>query len=157
MNIQRLYEILSDSTCQLRKGESVVEKSQGALDVVEIFDMPSVHDAKPELEKVDMEFLVIGVDRAKAETYRGELIEILKAYPNPEQLKGGPSYIEVGGEIGDQGAAFQLFALGKTLGLWDVITPSRLGLTGVAAINAAGSGYIMMTGYDVNGQTAEAT
>ena len=76
-----------------------------------------------------------------------ELIAILKTYPQPERLAGGPSYIEVGGEIGDQGAAFQLFALGKVLGLWDIITPEKLGITGPEANQMAGMGFVMMSGF----------
>ena len=53
----------------------------------------------------------------------------------------------IGGYIGDQGAAFQLMALGQVLGLWEVITPSSLGLTGERASMAAGAGYLMISGY----------
>ena len=49
--------------------------------------------------------------------------------------------------IGDQGAAFELFALGKVLGIWDIITPEKLGATGDMARQMAGAGFIMCTGY----------
>lgn len=143
MNTSRLYEILQATTVQLRKGE-VVEKDGN---VTTINAMPHVDEAKPEVERVDMEFLVIGVDKTAAEVHRDELVSILNTYPEPERLAGGPSYIEVGAVIGDQGAAFQLFALGKALGLWDVITPAKLGMTGDMARQMAGQGYIMMSGY----------
>lgn len=163
MNLDRLYKILAETTIQLRKGEVLegtpelvkAAKNVKAEDkfsdlpggVLEIYAMPHESEARPDLEKVDMEFVTIGVDKAKAEQHRTELISILNQYPNPVRLAGGPSYIEVGAEIGDQAAAFQLFALGKVLGLWDVITPATMGFTGVEARQMAGSGFVMMTGF----------
>lgn len=160
MDLNRLYEILNETTIQLRKGE-VVHGSKRLVDAINAgvepdklpggvvtFDMmPRIEDAAEGLEKVDLEFLVIGVNKAKAEQHKAELIGLLNTYPDPDSLAGGPSYITVGGEIGDQGAAFQLFALGKVLKLWDVITPALFGMTGEEATRAAGSGFIMMTGY----------
>lgn len=160
MNLNRLYKILNETTVQLRKGD-VIHGSKPLVDAINAgvesdklpggvvtFDMmPRVEDAADGLEKVDLEFLVIGVDKAKAEQHKAEFIGLLNTYPDPASLAGGPSYITVGGEIGDQGAAFQLFALGKVLGLWDVITPSLFGMQGDEAKQAAGSGFIMMTGY----------
>lgn len=162
MDLDRLYRILNETTIQLRKGDVIhgdkplVDAIKAGVDhdnlpggVVTFDMMPPVTEAADGLEKVDLEFLVIGVHKAKAEQHRAELISLLNTYPNPERLAGGPSYIEVGGEIGDQGAAFQLFALGKVLGLWDVITPSLFGMKGEEAKEAAGRGFIMMTGYKV--------
>jgi hypothetical protein len=160
MNLDRLYKILGECTMQLRKGEEIegtpelVEQIKRGEEptvggMAEIYAMPHVSEARPDIEKVDVEFVVIGVDKAKAEEYRAEFISILKQWPNPERLAAGPSYIEVGGEIGDQGAAFQMFALGKVLKLWDVITPKMLGATGEQARQMAGMGYVMMSGFDM--------
>jgi hypothetical protein len=147
MNLENLYDILSDCTIQLRKGAEVEERREGMLDVVEIFNMPH-EETMPNLEKVDMVFLTIGVDKEEAEKRKPELIEILNSYPDPKRLAGGPSYIEVGAAIGDQGAAFQLFALGKVLGLWEVITPKTLHITNEEqARQLAGVGMIMISGY----------
>lgn len=158
MDLNRLHQILNETTHQLRKGE-VIEGDDELVDaiksgaddlpggVVHIYAMPHEDEAPPNLERVDLEFLTIGVNRAKAEERKSELIEILDAYPEPERLRGGPSYIEVGAVIGDQGAAFQLFALGKVLGIWDVITPTAMGFSGQEAEQMAGSGFIMITGY----------
>lgn len=160
MNIERLHQILAETTCQLRKGEvyegtpELVEQAKRGAEelkgggVLEIYAMPHESEARPEIEKVDVEFVTIGVDKAAAEARKDELVSLLNDYPNPDELAGGPSYISVGATIGDQGAAFQLFALGKVLGLWDVITPKSLGVTDPeVARRMAGSGYIMCTGY----------
>ena len=74
-------------------------------------------------------------------------MEILRGYPEPERLAGGPSYIEIGGVLGDQQEAFLLFALGKVLGLWSVITPATLGFEGPEADQLAGAGMVNMSGF----------
>ena len=123
MNLDRLYRILRETTAQFRKGEEI-EGDPQLVDAVKnfkegdnidrlpggsvhIYAMPHESQAKDGIEKVDLHFIVVGVDRAKAEQYKDELVAILKTYPQPERLAGGPSYIasyiEVGGEIGDQG------------------------------------------------------
>ena len=147
MNIKRLHEILALTTMQLRKGPEVV-KTDGPVQTTEIYMMPHEGEVDGDaLTKVDVEFMIIGVRQATAELHKAELIDILNHYPDPGRLAGGPSYIEVGGVIGDQGAAFCLFALGKALDLWDIITPSKLGMEGEQAREAAGRGFIMITGY----------
>lgn len=148
MNLDRLHEILRRTTRQLRKGDGVETRNSGGVEVAEIYLMPHADiAAEAGFEAVDLEFIVVGVDRAAAEPLKDELVALLESYPEADRLAAGPSYIEVGGELGDQGAALQLFALGKVLGLWDVITPARLGVTGVDARQLAGRGYIMITGF----------
>jgi hypothetical protein len=147
MNLARLHTILDETTVQLRKGPQRTECKAGTVRVVEIFAMPHADEAPSDLEKVDCHFVVVAVDKGKAEEHRAELIELLKTYPQPDVLAGGPSYIAVGAAIGDQGAAFQLFALGQVLGLWELITPTSLGFEGEFADEAAGRGFIMITGW----------
>jgi hypothetical protein len=158
MNTEKLHKILKECTIQLRKGEiahgtpELVEAINAGKTkdlpggVVSIDMMPPITAVRPDLVKVDCHFLVIGVDKIKAEEHRAELVEILNDWPD-DSLACGPSYITVGGEIGDQGAAFQLFALGEALGLWEVITPGKLHVTGQQANAMAGQGFIMITGY----------
>ena len=148
MNLERLYQILKATTVMLRKGPEVEEREVGNVHVTEIFAMPHKSEYQDsDMIMVDCHFIVVAVDKAKAEKYREELIAILKEYPAPDRLAGGPSYIEVGAEIGDQGAAFRLFALGEALGLWSVFTPKTLGFTGPLANEMAGSGMVMISGF----------
>lgn len=76
-----------------------------------------------------------------------ELRALLEAdYPELERLKGGPSYIELGGVLGDQGIALMLIGLGGILKLWPVITPEVMGITGAEADSMAGIGFVMAGG-----------
>lgn len=63
-----------------------------------------------------------------------------------DRIKGGPSYIEWGGLIGDQGLAMQMMGAGAYAGLWDVIIPETLGVTGTEADRMAGAGFVMTSG-----------
>lgn len=149
MDLNKLREILKETTIQLRKGEAVEERQSGRVQVVEIFNMPHESEVN-NIEKIDCHFITIGVHKDIAEQYRDELNEILKTYPSPERLAGGPSYIEVGGVIGDQGTALQLFALGQVLNLWKIITPKTLGFSGKEANALAGQGMVMISGFKVD-------
>lgn len=51
--------------------------------------------------------------------HKGEFADM-----NP--LEGEHSYIEVGGWIGDQGLGMQFMALGKMLGLWEIMHPGMI-------------------------------
>jgi hypothetical protein len=162
MNIGRLMEILAECTFLLRKGEEItgtpelveavkhgepMEAMPGGI--VEIWGMPSVDDfvVTPEIEKVDCHFVIVAIHKQRAAREREEFIQIMTTYPRPERLAGGPSYVEVGAEIGSQEAALQMFALGQVLGLWKVITPASFGITGPEADAAAGNGLVMISGF----------
>lgn len=73
---------------------------------------------------------------------------ILRQWPEPGRLEVGPSYIELGAIIGDQGAALQLMALGEALKLWVVLTPTKLGATPEQARIAAQHGFLMIGGFN---------
>lgn len=66
-----------------------------------------------------------------------------------ERIGQGPSYIEVGGWIGDQGTALCFFALGEKYDLWRVITPARVGFTRADPEydQLIGSGMVLLSGY----------
>lgn len=52
------------------------------------------------------------------------------------------NYIQLGGWIGDQGLAMQYMALGKMLGVFNLLTPAVLGIDGDLAMQMAGRGYL---------------
>ena len=145
MDINEVYRIVRDCTVGARhEGQPVIENKGGAT---HIYAMPNETDLVPEVELVDVHFFIVGVDRAKAEANRAALVAQLDTYPIPGRLADGPSYIEVGGVLGDQQTALQLFGLGQALGLWKVMTPKSLGVTGVEADEMAGMGFVMVSGY----------
>jgi hypothetical protein len=148
MNLDRLHAIIDTCTVPLREGREGGERDESALQVTENYTESLIDAARDDLEKVDTWFLVVGVDRAKAAVHKAELIDLLKTYPEPAVLCDGLfSYITVGAEMGDRDTVLRLFALGKVLGLWDVVTPATLGLSGERARDAAIRGFIMCTGF----------
>lgn len=54
------------------------------------------------------------------------------------------SYLEIGGDMRDQGLALMAMGLGKLLGLWDLLTPNSMipFLDGETRMKMAGLGYI---------------
>jgi hypothetical protein len=92
---------------------------------------------------VDVHFYWVS---AKDNPTKEELLPLLKEYPDQERLAGGPSYVEMGGMLGSQDLALRLIGLGALVGVWEAITPERLGITGAAAQKAAGYGYVMCSG-----------
>lgn len=77
----------------------------------------------------------------------GEFCEIPK-----ERFAQGPSYIEIGAWCGDQTLALRMMALGARVGVWDVITPAILGITGPDADDLAGRGMVLVSGYHPEGK-----
>jgi hypothetical protein len=149
MNTQRLYEILQKTTRVYRKGEQIEQKIVGNVHVTEIYGYPHTSEAKENgYEKVDMIFVDVLVDRQKAAKIKNELEEILADYPQPERLAGGPSYIELAPNIGlEQEGALRTMALGKALGLWEVMSAKTLGMDEQTAREMAGAGFLMISGY----------
>jgi hypothetical protein len=161
MDLNRLHAIIRATTYEFRRGrvfegtpELVAQAEAGAEQLVgagtlEIFAMPHVSEAPDSVQLVDMVFLEVGVDVDGARAIRGELVGILNdwGWPDEGALEKGPSYIAVGARIGDQGAALRLFALGKILGLWGIITPESMGFEGAEARDFAGRGFLMIDGF----------
>lgn len=166
VNTHRLHEILRATTSQFRKGgviegtpalAAALKAGVGVKDLpggsAHIYGIPHVSEAAGAIEKVDCHFLVIGVNKAKALEHKNELLALLADWPTESwgqptrPLTKDLNYIEVGAVIGDQGAAFCLFALGQVLGLWRVLTPEVvLGATGPDADRLAGMGFITISG-----------
>jgi hypothetical protein len=150
MDTKRLHEIIAETTGQFRKGPEVTRDDatpQRPVNVVHVYLMPHESEAPTgdDFALVDCHFIKVGVDKAKAALIRDELVRILDKYEPRDELAGGPSYMHMGRYM-EQGTAFQLFALGKVLGLWDLITPASMGFEGAEADRMAGSGFVMCTG-----------
>lgn len=146
-----IYSILKGTCTIYRKGEEVTKKQVGDVEVTTIMDMPHINENRNE-QVIDVHFFVVAFD-GNVDIVKAGLETALAHYPHPERLAGGPSYIELGGEMGDQGAALQLIALGKAVGIWDVITPEMLGITGSQADEMAGGGLVMCSGWKMKVET----
>jgi len=94
-----------------------VEKSQ--WDLVELVEPPHT---------VNMFFFdVSAVGNPTAEEFVRLTNEHKGAFGDADPLDGGEhGYMELGGWIGDQGLAMQYMALGKILGLWQVMHPGMI-------------------------------
>lgn len=147
MDLTALARILDATTTVYRKGPEVVERDAAGVRVVEVFGCPPPEALPAAATRVDVHFVLVGVDMTAARVAEPDLRALLATYPAPDRLAGGPSYIEAGAVLGSQEAALRLFALGEALGLWTVITPARLGITGASADQMAGGGLVLMSGY----------
>ncbi len=140
MDISKLHEV----TTVYRKGEEVIKKGN----VTEIYGYPHVDVAAPEAVLIDCHFVVIEVDKQKAEAYWPNLVAALLRYSDLDRLAGGPSYIEFAPALGiEQEDAFRVFTVGEALDKWQIITPETFGFSGAEADSMAGSGMVMMSGF----------
>lgn len=146
-----LYKLLDATTLPIRKGDVISDKVVDGVKITTIDAMPNTEEAlaqHPALKIVDCILVNIGVDMVKAEPRRAELLDMLKRWPVEGEIASGPSYITVGATMGDQGKAFQLYALGDALGIWHMITPKILNpnISDADAERWAGNGFVMITG-----------
>jgi hypothetical protein len=147
MSLTALVYYVRRSTVVYRKGE-VIKEQDGA---VTIDDFPAQPDTR---QVVDCHFVTVGfTEYAPTWTHR-QFYDTIAANPvgqwatiPAERFEGGPSYIEIGGWIGDQTLALQFMALGELHGLWQVMTPAVIGATGQMADELAGRGMIMINGF----------
>ena len=110
---------------------------------------PNPQEHQPQGHTADVFFFKVGL--ADPDCDRAAMAEELRAaltaeYPDQERLRGGPSYIEMGAALGDQGYALTLMGLGELAGLWTVIRPDTLGFQGEKAQQMAGNGMVMISG-----------
>lgn len=147
-NPQDLNTLVVEYTHEYRKGPEITSRLNEQVRVVEIWAMPHVDEAQEET-LIDVHFEVIGVDtkRALADDVPVRLTAMFENFPEQELLRGGPSYITLGGILGSQDIAMRLFALGEALEFWKVITPEVLGMDGEEADKLAGSGMVMCSGW----------
>ena len=146
--MQELLNAVAICTALWRKGPVFREDtSAGGLQVTTIDAMPKAPPAAPGIALVDVHFATVSVEIAKAMQWRTRIIDHLKAWPSPGRLEQGPSYIEIGGVLGDQGQALRLMGLGEVLGFLKVMTPAHLGVEGPHADSMAGAGFVMISGF----------
>ena len=107
---------------------------------IDAFENPEDH--QPEGHTVDMVFFEV----AKSESATREDFEKLVEAEFPHWLEADEmSYIQMGADIGDQGAAMMAMALGAMLGTWNLFTPKMLGVSGEKATELAGRGLLIVT------------
>lgn len=113
-------------------------------------------DTDEEGTPVDVHFFTVLVSKRLVPAHFRELLEATLSDNGGhgefrdlslERISGGPSYIEWGGFIGDQSEAMKMMAVGEVAGCWRVMTPKSLGLTGAAADELAGKGFVLTSGY----------
>ncbi|MDD5192556.1 MAG: hypothetical protein PHH54_00680 [Candidatus Nanoarchaeia archaeon] len=155
MNTEKLYDILQETTRVYRKGGVIEERNTGNLHVVEIFGYPHTSEApnNEKYEKIDMIFVDVLVDKEKAKARKKELETLLEDYPQKDRLAGGPSYIELAPNLEvEQEEALRTMALGKALGLWEIMSGKTLGLKEQETLKLAGNGFLMISGYKPGGK-----
>jgi hypothetical protein len=173
--VEQVKAMLDATTTMYRPDESGVEEdvptvgrvavsknAAGSTDVWVNTPTESELRESDRIEVVDVHFFKVAVDKAEAEDWRDIFNDVCLHWPpdptyQPEnRLAGGPSYIELGGQIGTfmgQQDAMRFMALGKVLGAWDVITPRSLfaalhtEIEDAQANAMAGSGYVMISGW----------
>lgn len=145
--IDTISTIIRATTAPLRKGQVVTHSNIYSMDVVHVYDMPSVDEIElnTDIVTVDVHFILVAVNVPTAQTFYADLVEALDTLEAP--LDKGLSYIALGAEIGSQQAALCLMALGEVLNLWKVIIPATLGFTGIEAELMAGQGLVLTNGY----------
>ena len=148
---RKLVSILCDATKVYRKGALVEVHRKGSGNVLETYLYPPTSEtiSTENHDKIDMIFVDVVVDKKKAETHRQELEGILSHYPQQERLAGGPSYIELAGELRvEQEIALRLMALGESIGMWKVIDAKRFAHASDAeAMALAENGFLMISGW----------
>lgn len=153
MDLLALYGILADTT-ELFRHDAVFEGAASARfpaqttgNDIDPSALPHISMADGRLEIVSLCFLTAGVRRSEAMKHERELSDLLDSYPDPLRLAEGPSYIEVGDILDSHDAALRLFALGKVLGLWSIITPAVSGMVGKEAERMAQDGFLIISGW----------
>jgi hypothetical protein len=146
----RLNQVIRNYTIAYRKGEVVEEVDVGGIKVIHVTGYP---ETPSHGQLVDVHFLNIGFTEASADkdAFLDALKQALVGHGefcdvDQHRLSGGPSYIETGAWLGSQDQALRFIALGAHYGLWDVVTPALLHITGVDADRLAGNGMVMNSG-----------
>ena len=115
---------------------------RGACQCGRCLDAPkNPEDKQPEGHTVDLVFFKVkGINNPDLKEFK-ELVK--KEFPY--WLDGKEhSYLQVGGDVGDQGLALMTMGLGKLLGLWELFPPESMMpfLDNATKMEMAGRGYI---------------
>jgi hypothetical protein len=141
-------EVLNATTCLISNGTKTQLKLPG-IPILLWGLLLSASDAEAEkLQQVDCYFVTVGVNPETAEQHRSDFMSLLAEFPSAKKLYDGPSYKYVASVVGDEMTALRIFGLGQTLGLWEVVLPSQLGVDPELVDEAAELGMIMTTGYE---------
>lgn len=147
--LETLNAFIANATLAFRKGEAYEEKDVGGVKVITVNGYP---EAPSRGALVDVHFLMIGFTEAAA-IDKDEFVSMIKDAEHGEfmdmsldDLAQGPSYINTGAWLGSQDLALRFIALGSHYGLWDVVTPALLHITGAQADQMAGAGFVMNAG-----------
>lgn len=146
--VRLLAKIVREHTVVYRKGDIVKTNVVNGMRVVSIDAFP---EAPYHGTLVDLHFVEVGFTEASADK-QGFLDALTAAIPTDGEFtnlslrdfEGGPSYITIGGWIGDQTLALQFMALCQFNEIGEVITPATLGIEGEQADLLAGRGMVMM-------------
>lgn len=147
MDKTRLLEVLNDSTCLISKGERTRQRMPGIPTLLWGLMISETDPEVTELDRVDCQFVTVGVNRERAKHHRSSFLEFLESYPDPQRLSDGPTYKHLARFVGDDMTALRVFGLGQTLGIWDVLLPAQLGVDPELADEAADLGLVVSTGY----------
>jgi hypothetical protein len=116
---------------------------RGACTCGKCFDAPAnAAEQQPSGHTVDLSFFKVAANGGSKE----EFLALVKA-EFPSWLDGREhSYLEVGGDIGDQGVALMAIGLGHLLGAWKALTPNTLlpSLPEDLKMQMAGQGFIAL-------------
>lgn len=144
--MRELQKYVQDSTVVFRKGD-VIKADEHSITIDAFPEQP---ESK---QTVDLHFVTVGFTEKAPVLTAQQFYDLIEASAEgdfgtmtTDRLKQGPSYIELGGWLGDQTLAFRFMALGQLHGLWEIVTPERMGIPEPAASQLAGSGFIMITG-----------
>ncbi len=96
---------------------------RGACTCGKCIDAPSnPKEKQPQGHTADVMFFKVANNGAE----KKEFLNLVNA-EFPHWLDGKEhSYLEMGGDIGDQGIALATMGLGKILGIWDLLTPESI-------------------------------
>lgn len=150
MTLDTIIEYVQSATTVYRKGDVVTQQQEGGMRVVTVDAFPEL---PPGSKVVDCHFVWVGFTEAFTTMTADELYQAITDTEagmfrsmGPQSWANGPSYIEIGGWIGDQTLAFQFMACCVAHGLANhVITPTLLGFDETQADQLAGAGLVLLS------------